>query len=380
MNRLAQHDLFQHLAFWLVYLLVTAAGDLVYYPYFIGNLRTNLIMTLPMAGLVYLNLYVLIPFLLMRGKPLIYWLSVVLLLGITLAVVILLTYVLFLYFYHNLEQAEFFTSNEGVAVLAIQLCLLFFTTMALFFLKQWYLKERYTRELEEKNLRSELELLKHQIHPHFFFNTLNTVYMLMEKDTGNAKKALLQFSEILSHQLYDSSKDRVPLGKELEYLENYIEIQRLRHADLVELTFCLEPYSGQYLIAPMLLIVFVENAFKHSQSPHGYQVAIHSRVRGSTLLFTVWNSVDPGEHPEKRTRGGIGLANVRRRLELLYPGKSSLQLDQGKDFFEIRLELQLEAAAKKSNPMTNPKWTGMVESEQISFEYKEKPSIPASQK
>jgi sensor histidine kinase YesM len=352
-GKLTQSDLFQHLAFWVLYLIVVAAGDLVYYPDFLSNLRTNFIMTLPMAGLVYLNLFVLIPLMLMRRKAVLYWLSVVVLLGVCVGLKALVTYSLFHFVYENANKAGFFISQQGITVLTIQACLLFFITMALFFLKQWYVKEKYTRELEEKNLRSELELLKHQIQPHFFFNTLNTVYMLMEKDVELSRKALLQFSDILSHQLYDSNKGRVLLEKEMEYLENYIEIQRLRHSDLLELRYEMEPHPGPFLIAPMLLVVFVENAFKHSQSPNGYRVSISSGMRDGKLYFRVWNSIDAIVKPARHTQGGIGLANVERRLALLYPGRSVLSIDRGDNFFEVQLEIELERVGEKSQPVSS---------------------------
>jgi len=373
MGKLTQSDFFQHLVFWVLYLVVVSAGDLVYYPYFLSNLRTNFIMTLPMAGLIYLNLFVFIPLLLMRGKPVRYWLSVVVLLGVCLVVKAIITYSLFHFVYGNTEKAHFFISQQGITVLTVQACLLFFITMALFFLKQWYVKEKYTRELEEKNLRGELELLKHQIQPHFFFNTLNTVYMLMEKDVDLSRRALLQFSDILSHQLYDSNKGRVLLEKELEYLENYIEIQRLRHSDLLELRYEMEPHPGQFLIAPMLLVVFVENAFKHSQSPNGYRVSISSKMRDGRLYFRVWNSIDTIEKPVRHTPGGIGLDNVERRLALLYPARSVLLIDRGDDFFEVQLEIGLDRVGEKSIPASSH---SLSWGERVSKRKRINPAIP----
>lgn len=337
-----QNDLVQHLIFWTVYLLATAGSDLVYYPYFLSNLRTNFIMTLPMAGLVYLNLYVLIPRLLMKGKQVLYWFSVIVLSALFLRIVSLVTYELFRFIYYNLDKAEFFWSNEGQVVLGIQFILLFFVSMALFLLKQWYQKEQYARELEEKNLRAELELLKHQVQPHFLFNTLNTIYMLMDKDVADARQALLQFSDILSHQLYDTGKGRIPLEKEFEYLRNYMDIQRLRHEDLLNLDCKLETDNKPYLIAPMLLIVFVENAFKHGQSANGYQVTVSAVVKDHTLYFRVWNSMAPEAFPATKPKAGIGLINVKRRLELLYPDSSELEIRQREEFYEVRLSVQLE--------------------------------------
>lgn len=194
--------------------------------------------------------------------------------------------------------------------------------------------------IEKEKIQSELEMLKQQIQPHFLFNTLNTIYMLMEKDNKEAKQTLMRFSDVLSHQLYEIQEDFVSLKKEIGYIKNYCEIEQQRNEDSLNLSLNLLTDKDNYQIAPLLLIPFVENAFKHGKQADNYWVNIALAVSNKTLNMKVENSCTSSIKTNEI--GGVGLRNVRRRLKLLYP-EHRLTIENGKSF-KVDLEIELTNA------------------------------------
>lgn len=338
----------QHLLFWVIYLCSWSGRDLVYYPHFLGTLSANTIILLPIIPLIYFNLKVLIPKFLLKRKYIAYSFALT---GALLIFTLITRYnysLLFSVIVDAPVQLQLFMSLQGAIIILMELILLIFITMAFYFIREWYVKERYTRELEQKNLQSELQLLKQQIQPHFLFNTLNTIYMLMEHQSAQAKETLLQFSEILSHQLYDAQKERIALQKELDYLKSYIEIEQLRHEDLLDLE-CRLPMDKveNLVIAPMLLLPFVENAFKHGKSASGYWVKIDVQLQGETLHFQVENSINVKPVTKRSDKGGIGLVNVQRRLALMYPNRYTLDMKNLGDRYIVQLRMELEKSPER---------------------------------
>ena len=167
---------------------------------------------------------------------------------------------------------------------------------------------------------SELALLRSQVNPHFLFNTLNNIYSLVCKKSPDAPEAIMKLSSIMRYMLYDANTDIVLLEKEIEYLESFIELQklRIRHTDFVELR--IEGVVGNKTIAPMLLIPFVENAFKHGSKIGPLPgIRIHLIAAPHQMIFEVTNHLKKNLLGTKDTIGGIGLQNIKRRLEILYP-------------------------------------------------------------
>lgn len=339
-NKLGQSVLL-HLTFWLIYLLAWSARDLVYHKVYIENFRTNAFMAMPYAALIYLNYFVLVPKLLLKKKYLSYYL--ILIVGLTLTSYFAIVFIHWVFYnvYESSNGGDWFLSIEGYFVALSEVLMLLGFSLAFFFLEKWYQKERYARELEKRNLESELAMLKNQINPHFVFNTLNTAYMLMENKVEKAKEVLMQFSETLSHQLYDTSKDRIALSKEIDYLKNYIELEKLRHDDLLHLDFQCPKHLNGYKIAPMLLLPFVENAFKHGKSSNGYWIKLTLEIENSTLHFFTENSVNNQSNSTSAKSGGIGLANVKRRLNLIYPGAYDLNINSENGVFQSDLKIKL---------------------------------------
>ena len=198
--------------------------------------------------------------------------------------------------------------------------------------------------MAKENATAELNFLKSQINPHFVFNSLNSVYFLIDKQNAAARDSLEKFSDMLRYQLYECSTNQVSIEKEIDYLKDYIDLQRLRRDDNCIIDLRISPGLKGFQIAPLLLIPFVENAFKHlSHYNHGdNQVAIHLEKEDGSMILAVSNTrEEKGSNPGTLNPGGIGLRNVKRRLELLYPGRHSLVIDKFPDRFEIFLKLEV---------------------------------------
>jgi two-component system, LytTR family, sensor kinase len=202
----------------------------------------------------------------------------------------------------------------------------------------WFDTQKLKAEMVNQTQTSELALLRSQVNPHFLFNTLNNIYSLVCKQSPEAPEAIMKLSSIMRYMLYDANTDRVLLEKEIEYLQSFIELQklRIRPQDFVELV--IEGEVGHKTIAPMLLIPFVENAFKHG-SKTGSLPGIRIRLSSmpDELVFEVTNHLKKNMLAPKDAIGGIGLNNIKRRLDILYPGKYSLESKKDKDLYYIKL-------------------------------------------
>lgn len=199
--------------------------------------------------------------------------------------------------------------------------------------------------MEKEKLESELKLLKQQIQPHFIFNTLNTIYMLMQRKEKAAKDTLMNFSEILSHQLYETQKEYICLKKEIEYLKSYFEIEKIRQADALDLKMSISHTKDDLMIAPMLLVPFVENAFKHGSQSDNYWIDFKLNVEADRLYMFIANSNESVEPSGFKTKSGIGLRNVKKRLDLMYSKKYLLKIDDFEEKYQVRLELDLSQGA-----------------------------------
>lgn len=194
-------------------------------------------------------------------------------------------------------------------------------------------------ELINQRQASELALLRSQINPHFLFNTLNNIYSLVYKKSDKAPEAVMKLSSVMRYMFFDASADKVPLTKEIDYLKSFIELQKLRiiHPDFVSLQIEGNPDGHQ--IAPMLLISFVENAFKHSSKLHQPGIIIHLTAIKEGITFSVVNYLKKTKLAENESSGGIGLANIRRRLQLTYPGRHKLTIAQDGEQYSVNLEI-----------------------------------------
>jgi two-component system, LytTR family, sensor kinase len=207
---------------------------------------------------------------------------------------------------------------------------------------EWFQGERNKQSLENEKLESELGFLKSQIHPHFLYNTLNNICSLARKKSDKTEDALIKLSNIMRYMMDDSKEDKVFLSKEIQYLNNYIELQRLRISDKVKVQFSITGDPQSMTIEPLLLIPFVENAFKHGVSCQEEAViSISLNIGKESLQFVVENNIFKGDNADLPAEPGIGLKNVRRRLELLYPGRNMLSISEEGITFRVDLTIRL---------------------------------------
>jgi len=203
----------------------------------------------------------------------------------------------------------------------------------------WRQAERRARDIENEHLRTELSFLHMQINPHFLFNSLNTIYGLSLKKSDNAPKAVLKLSQLLRYMIEETGQNMVPLEQEVTYLNNFIELQKMRSGPSLSVTFDVVGDKHAANIAPMLLLPFVENAFKYGltnslDSP----IDITLTITAEHILFSVINR--KFENMERHS-SGIGIPNVQRRLELLYPGKYELDIKDSKETYLVKLKIAL---------------------------------------
>jgi hypothetical protein len=202
------------------------------------------------------------------------------------------------------------------------------------------IKEKEAMKLQKEKLETEMKLLKSQINPHFLFNTLNNIYALSIVKSESTPDILLKLSDMLRYILYECNSDKVNLANELTYIKNYIDLKRLKDSKGLNISLSLEEGPPKYQIAPMILIPFIENAFKHSniENLESGWIKIDLKFERQTLIFTVENT-QPETIFTKDQQGGIGLKNVKRQLELLYPGKHILLITNNLKNFSITLKI-----------------------------------------
>ncbi len=206
-----------------------------------------------------------------------------------------------------------------------------------------YQKQQSTkRDNEHERLKSELSFLRSQISPHFMFNLLNSLVALNRKKSDLVEPVLLKMSDLLRYMLYEKDDKQITLDNEIKYLQNYIDLQKLRFGDYVDINFSVNTTEFSKNIEPMLLIPFVENAFKHGvgmiEKPI---IRVELQTISNQLLFKVTNKFSNDTQEVKDGASGIGLTNVRRRLELLYPEQHSLKIEEKNNFYTTELKLNL---------------------------------------
>jgi len=200
--------------------------------------------------------------------------------------------------------------------------------------------EKTVREERQERLQSELSFLRSQISPHFIFNILNSIVYLIRSKSPQAEPVTIKLSELMRYMLYESGDAQIPLEKEVSYLENYVELQKIRFEEDVEIRVDIEGENSGQLIEPMLLIPFVENAFKHGVGlVADPEIDIDLKFNEKEMTFKIRNKITPETQADKDNSSGIGLQNVRRRLELLYPDSHRLELKQTDQWFEVDLWL-----------------------------------------
>ena len=210
-------------------------------------------------------------------------------------------------------------------------------------LKRWWLKQREAEQLAKEKTKAELQLLKAQVHPHFLFNTLNNIYYFTLNASPKAPEMIKKLSGLLHYILNECNRPLVPLSKEMAMLRDYTALEKIRYGEQMDMTIEMQENDSEKLIAPLLLIPFVENSFKHGASKmitHPW-VKLRTTVEKGMLHFSIVNSRPPEDEPLAK-KGNIGLKNVKKRLQLLYPNAHALNIVSKPESFAVYLKIQLQ--------------------------------------
>ncbi|MDP4263487.1 MAG: histidine kinase [Bacteroidota bacterium] len=235
------------------------------------------------------------------------------------------------------EGIVFISLNNAISPFALLLLMGGFIRLAFSFIRN----QNEKKALENANLNAEVDFLRSQINPHFLFNTLNSIYSQAHNKSENTEYSILKLSELLRYVLYDSGDNKVELTKDIQYINNYIDLQRMRLSSKITINYNVSGQLQGHMIAPLLLMTFIENAFKHGISyAHSSVINIQIRVFEETLTLLVSN---PVVETNSFAPGGLGLKNVTRRLDLLYPGKFLLDIQHNDYLHVVNLKLDLKS-------------------------------------
>lgn len=349
LKKVFQSTLFQHSVFWIfsilfflfiMYISSNNTLDKFTFLKFIDILVTNIIFAIP----VYINLYVLLTYLFKKKKYFIYLLSIISLICISAALLIYVDDT----FFAKPEGREI-TKNYFNAFLGSSVFIFLYVGITSFikFMRDWVRLQELTlriNEMEKQNLSAELKSLKEQINPHFLFNTLNNLYSLSLDQSSKTPEMILKLSDLMRYILYDCSDSYVPFEKEVDFVKNYLELEKLRLNEDTKVELNIIGSLDNKTVAPLLLIPFIENAFKHGhnhQNKNSFVEILIDLSQDGNLLFTVSNSKTPIQAPLSNHKG-IGIENAKKRLELLYPKKHKLNISNKENQFDVSLELNIE--------------------------------------
>jgi hypothetical protein len=261
---------------------------------------------------------------------------------------VLLVFLIYPFIYHWHDSPSYFYAL-GFPVAMMDIGFVSGVAIALKQMRQQLKRARYEQSLIREKLETELKYLRNQTNPHFLFNTLNNIYALSRRKSDDAPDAIMKLSKLLRFMLYDAAKPLIAIGDEVKLVEDYIDLEKMRYNGKLSVSLSTDIGNGQEHISPLLLLPFVENAFKHgaSESRSASFIHIDIKVHEGTLMFTVENSKENNTQPNDGTT--IGLNNVKRQLELLY-SDYDMQVMNEPAVFTVTLKINLNSYAKDKLP------------------------------
>ncbi|MEO3403074.1 histidine kinase [Mucilaginibacter sp. CAU 1740] len=340
-------DILRHGLFWLAYILYQAV---VYKWADVDELRFEfppqvIGVSVPVTiAVTYINLQVLMPRLYNRRRYILYGLFFLLLIISGGTLVRTLTHYLILPWEQVHNPARYAKEVKHLWIpiriirLALEISIVAAITMMFRLMRDNIRHEKHLRQVEKEKFTAELNLLKAQVNPHFLFNTFNSLYALTLDKSDLAPNMVLRLSQLMHYMLYSTANDEVPLNDEINYLRDYISIEQTRFGNRVEVSFQCAGLTGGVNIAPLLLLPFVENTFKHGVEEGSGWITINLNYKDGQLFFKVENSYTNKAIPNKP---GIGLVNVQQRLKLLYPNRHTLRINKNDESFEAELKIDL---------------------------------------
>ncbi len=290
------------------------------------------------ALIAYFNYFILLPRYLKSKNIGRYLLELAL--PFILVVLIQLLFKRYIYGGHLSSGRYYFNSTKFILQHVINVIFVIGFISMLRFAKDWFELDSKRQEMENEKLTAELRFLKDQINPHFLFNTLNNLYYLAHSQSPKTKDVVAKLSQIMRYMIYDSNQERVAVSKEVEYIENYLSLEKMRLEDTFTIEFKKTGAYEHLRIAPFIFITFLENAFKHGTASlsHG-EITISIHFEGNVCHYQVKNQIAPNS--EKTEKSGIGLKNIKRRLNLEYPAKHQLTLEENRNFYIADLKIEL---------------------------------------
>lgn len=338
-----KHHLIQHILFWLISLvlftvvLIYLRGDFHLYNIDLRIASSILVTILFLAISVYINLLWLIPVFFNRRKFLHFSF---LELGNIILFILLNFFVS--YFMEGGNHPNIL--SEVIAEFILVLLFLIVSTLLKVMRDSITLQdvELRMKEVEKQKVEAELRALKSQVNPHFFFNTLNSLYSLSLDKSDKAPELILKLSDLMRYVIYESKDDLVAIDKQLEFLQSYVYLERLRSPEYLRIDFFIHGNHFDLEVAPLLFIAFIENAFKHGSKDKELMPFIEINLdltKENQVVFVVENSIDPGYI--SKTKGGVGLDNVKKQLELLYSGKNTITVNESKTRYRVELTLYI---------------------------------------
>jgi len=301
------------------------------------RMAVNILITVGFLAIsVYINLLWLIPIFFNKRRFLLFTILEI----ANILLFILLNYYATFIFEGGKHPINFLT--EFIAEFILILLFLIVSTLLKFMRDSITLQdvELRMKEVEKQKIEAELRALKAQVNPHFFFNTLNSLYSLSLDKSDKAPELILKLSELMRYVIYESKDDLVPVGKQLEFLQSYVYLERLRSNESLDVQFDVKGDRLQVKIAPLIYLAFIENAFKHGakdKCDNPYIHIVFNLEQDDRVIFSIENRANPfrGKNPD----GGFGLANVKKRLELLYPGKYELDIRESVSNYRVDLTI-----------------------------------------
>lgn len=301
----------------------------------------SLFILLITAGIAYGTIYYLIPQYLFKGKYGFFIIYLIFTIIVSLDLE-LITVWLFLIYVEKFQLLMLDYNTRDIYSLLAGTYFIVFLSVGIKLTEFWFLEQQRKQVALKEKVETELKLLKSQIHPHFLFNTLNNIYALTLQKSDKAPDAIIKLSELLDYLIYHGENEQVPLQKEIELIDHYMELEKLRYGSRLQASFDKKGDTGHIMIAPVLLLPFVENAFKHgiSQSRDKVWLKIHLEISDRSINFHIENS-KPSARSMEGAQGGIGLENLKRRLEILYKDRYSLEIHDEKEIYSVHLKLTL---------------------------------------
>jgi len=330
-------DFMYHAIFWIVFflfLIVSKQGlNLV------ENLLEQFVNVIFYGLIVYINIFYLFPKFMNTGKISTY-------LTLLFATVLIITPIKAMTFFgvKSVDSSLALFMSNNIKNLFLSIFFMACASSIYKIINDWSQQRREKVDLQRQTLKSELNFLRSQINPHFLFNTLNSLYALTLKKSDKAPEIVLRLSEMMRYMLYECNERYVPLEKEINYVQNYLELEKIRHKGKCDIEFAMVGEVGNQKIAPLLFIPFIENSFKHglnSQIIDGY-VDIIMNIKDDSISMNIKNSKNQSKpKAPSKISGGVGLVNVKRRLNLLYADEYHLDIKETPNEYAVNIDINL---------------------------------------